>query len=279
MKKTLWLSFLFALFFIACGDDSLTSANNSDNGKILYKFSSSSALYLSSVALPTSSAVRTVDPIEVTVDSMTDSRDGQIYKTVKIGEQTWMAQNLNYETENSYCYDDKNFNCVKYGRLYTWAAAMDSAGIWSANGKGCGNDFICSPTFPVRGACPEGWHLPSDTEWEKLFTAVGGRLIAGKALKSSSGWSSYLSGEPCNGSDALFFSALTAGSLDGDGAYIGEGYETFFWSSSQDVFCSTTKRESCYSNSARNAFLYIDDGVYLLPFEKKGGISIRCLKD
>ncbi len=132
---------------------------------------------------------------------MTDSRDGQTYKTVKIGTQTWMAQNLNYETAGSYCYNDTSSYCAKYGRLYTWDAAV---------GK------------------------PTETEWETLFTAVGVQSIAGKVLKSMSG--GYNGG---NGTDAFSFSALPAGSwvayTEGYvGGYDDEGYATFFWSSTED---------------------------------------------
>ena len=77
-----------------------------------------------------------------------DMRDGKKYKTVKIGSQTWMAENLNYETQDSYCYENDESNCSKYGRLYTWTAA--------------------------KKACPSGWHLPSKAEFETLFSSVGG---------------------------------------------------------------------------------------------------------
>ena len=85
--------------------------------------------------------------------SITDHRDGQIYKTVKIGNQVWMAENLNYETENSYCYDDRMSNCLKYGRLYTWSNAME--------------------------VCPRGWRLPNKEDWETLLKNVGGDKSAG----------------------------------------------------------------------------------------------------
>ena len=131
--------------------------------------------------------------------SFTDPRDGKTYKTVKIGNQVWMAENLNYKTANSYCYEDKPANCHKYGRLYTWAAAMDSAGIFSNAGKGCGSGVTCGASGTIRGVCPRGWHLPSDNEWKTLFEAVGGESVlddmtirfyttAGKKLKSSNGW-------------------------------------------------------------------------------------------
>ena len=129
---------------------------------------------------------------------MTDSRDGQTYKTVKIGNQVWMAENLNYaytgvlynnsgytSDSTSWCFSNDPANCIKYGRLYTWAAAMDSVGTWSTNGKDCGYGVQCTPIYPVRGICPEGWHLPDKAEWNTLFTAVGGASTAGSATDTA----------------------------------------------------------------------------------------------
>ena len=129
-----------------------------------------------------------------------DKRDGHRYRTVKIVNQTWMAENLDYEIDSSYCYKDDATNCAKYGRLYTWNAA--------------------------KKACPSGWHLPSKVEWETLFNAVGDQSTAGKVLKSSSGWNS--SG---NGTDAFGFSALPAGYRYDDGNFVKEGNSANFWSS------------------------------------------------
>ena len=97
-----------------------------------------------------------------TAGSFKDKRDGQIYKTVKIGNQVWMAQNLNYSMRESTCYDLSNANCRTYGRLYTWNAA--------------------------QFACPNGWHLPDTTEWIDLFNFAGGYMVAGKKLKSKRLW-------------------------------------------------------------------------------------------
>ena len=97
--------------------------------------------------------------------TMKDSRDGQTYKTVKIGKQVWMAENMNYDIKHSYCYDNNPENCEKYGRLYTWAAA----------------NYVC----------PEGWHLPTKEEFEILMSNVGEIETAGKMLKSKQGWEPY----------------------------------------------------------------------------------------
>ena len=218
---------------------------------------------------------------DATAKTLTDLRNGQTYKTVTIGDQTWMAENLNYaytgvpyeyikESEvyasdsMSWCYDDDPDNCTKYGRLYTWAAAMDSVGTWSTNGKGCGYGSTCSPTGTIRGICPEGWHLPSTTEWNTLFTAVGGQSTAGQVLKSQTGWD-----DSGNGTDAFGFSALPAGYRNDDGRYDLEGYYVYFWSSTEDD-----------SHGAYYMFLHYYYGrAYLNYSSKYYGHSVRCVKD
>ena len=94
---------------------------------------------------------------------MTDDRDGRTYKITTIGNQIWMAENLNFEMENSCCYNDIESYCSKYGRLYTWENA--------------------------KKACPSGWHLPTKTEFETLISTIeGNQYTKGKGLKSTSGW-------------------------------------------------------------------------------------------
>ena len=171
---------------------------------------------------------------------LTDSRDGQTYRTVKIGNQVWMAENLNYETANSYCYKDSVSNCTKYGRLYTWAAA--------------------------KIACPSGWHLPTEVEFKELVATVGGSSTAGKMLKSTSGWDDD-EGESGNGTDAYLFTALPAGEWsDNGGIYRDEGLYAFFWGSTDDGIA--------YSMHLR----YHDDIAGLGYGHKDTGHSVRCIK-
>jgi uncharacterized protein (TIGR02145 family) len=142
---------------------------------------------------------------------MKDARDGKIYKTVTIGEQRWMAENLNYADSinypgmkgRSWCYRFSLDSCAKYGRYYNWAAAMDSAGVFSTNGLGCGAKvYNCSPVYPVRGICPEGWHLPGAGEWKTLYSAMGSSPYAMQA-KGFEEWP--------NARDDFGFSAVPAG--------------------------------------------------------------------
>jgi len=214
---------------------------------------------------------------DATAKTLKDLRDDKTYKTVTIGTQTWMAENLNYaytgvpynynghtSDSTSWCYNNDPDNCAKYGRLYTWAAAMDSVGTWTTNGKGCGHDSTCSPTGTIRGICPEGWHLPDTTEWNTLFTSVGGKSTAGTKLKSTGGW--FNDG---NGTDAFGFSALPAGNRYDSGGYNYEGSNAYFWSSTEDN-----------SDYAYRMYLYYNyDYALLYDYNKINGHSVRCLKD
>ncbi|WP_308602839.1 fibrobacter succinogenes major paralogous domain-containing protein [uncultured Fibrobacter sp.] len=205
---------------------------------------------------------------------LTDSRDGQVYKTVTIGTQTWMAENLNYDynegTAKSYCYNNSADSCAKYGRLYLWSAAMDSAAVFGGAGKGCGDGSTCAAgsATVVRGVCPEGWHLPSTAEFQTLFAAVGGEDVAGKALKSTSGWNDY-NGESGNGTNAFGFSALPAGVRYNSGDFSIAGYDAYFWSATEDD-----------SYGAYNMYLgYSYDNAYLYYGNEHNARSVRCLRD
>jgi len=128
--------------------------------------------------------------------TFTDSRDKKKYKTVKIGEQTWMAENLAYNEKGSLCYGNKPANCTKYGRLYKWETATK--------------------------VCPKGWHLPSVDEFNELSETINNPETEGKLLKAKTGWNQNL-----NGDDAFGFEALPAGFDDFGSAELGN--EARWW--------------------------------------------------
>ena len=214
---------------------------------------------------------------EIEYDSIVDERDGQIYKTVKIGEQTWMAENLNFNPgqggsgENKYnwswCYNNEEKNCDVAGRFYTWAAAIDSVKLANDvdNPQDCGSHKTCALPVKVQGICPTGWHLPDTTEWKNLFAAVGGQSSAGKNLKSQGGWRSR-----GNGTDAFGFSALPAGDRYAyGGSFRNRGDNAYFWSSTEDL-----------SYSVYYVYLHYDNkGVDMRTNFKQSEFCIRCVKD
>ena len=174
-------------------------------------------------------------------ETLTDSRDGQTYRTFIVGSQIWMAENLNYETSNSYCYDDKKGNCTKYGRLYTYSAATN--------------------------ACPSGWHLPSKEEWESLIDAVGGESVAGKMLKAKRGW--YDDG---NGENSIGFLALPGGSK-GNMAY-NEEYKGI---EEKGVFWTSTRFSDYYY--AYHVSMYYDEDKASVGHESVNyKFSVRCVR-
>jgi len=194
----------------------------------------------------------------VLAQKITDPRDNKIYKTVKIGEQVWFAENLNYNATSSKCYGEGGqvagvdalytlsnaeiqANCQKYGRLYNWNTAMT--------------------------VCPKGWHLPSKEEWKILVVAVGG---ASKYLKAISGWDwNYDEKKSGNGDDKYGFSALPGGFGSSNGSFYIVGNTGYWWSASE------YSSDIVYGIYMDNYIEYVgyDDGY------KDFMYSVRCLQD
>lgn len=187
-------------------------------------------------------------------DTLYDDHDGQTYKTVKIGEQWWMAENLRYlDSTRSVCYADDPENCRIYGRLYKREAAL--------------ND------------CPRGWHLPSENEWLELQNFVkenSGKKYIGQVLRADTLWNVDGLGP---GYDAFGFSALPAGVKDEDGWW-GVGKNAVFWLSDSYV-----QGVNCYVYARISYKVYKDDSDMLFrktdvcvrdPASK---YSVRCIKD
>lgn len=262
--------------------------------KILAESSSSMAEEESSSSMEypreSSSSIAYVPPSEAVAGTMVDKRDNREYKTVTIGSQTWMAENLAYayteptktQDSSSFCNSEAEGNCKKYGRLYLWSAAMDSAAVFSESGKGCGYDYRkCANEDnkgTVRGICPEGWHLPNVNEYQVLFTAIGGHKIPGypdwtnveKSLKSLDGWSEY-NNRDANGYDDYGFCVLPAGRADDIGEInpYDQGGVAFFWTSDRrnDFVAEIITFENWTPNVSNS-------GVGSDSF-----LSIRCIKD
>jgi uncharacterized protein (TIGR02145 family) len=177
--------------------------------------------------------------------TLIDPRDGQEYTTVCIGEQVWMAENLNFETDNSWCYDNDPANCETYGRLYN--------------------------SESVKTACPPGWHLPSVEEYEELRNNFPVD-IAGGELKSVTGWNEPNAGATNNSG----WSALPGGfSNPLVGSYTGLGLYGYWWTSTT-LFVSNADRTRDVSLSANHSRLGISTNG---PVDGSAGYSCRCVKD
>ena len=249
-----------------CNDEAISSSGNANsnvpsdsNGD---SFSAGDDEYSSSsVTLATPCMEWITDNCEYV--TLLDDRDGQTYKTVKIGNQWWMVENLNYATaKGSYCYEEYDNNCVANGRLYEWAYAMgkseDECGYGHECDLGVGN---------VQGVCPDGWHVPSKSEWETLIAAAGGEDIAGRKLKADAFGVALL--DVVN-ENAFGFWAYSAGRRDDSGYFGSDGYIANFWSSTEN-------------DSADAYFVLLDnysDSAFLnYNGFKSDGFSVRCVKD
>ena len=224
--------------------------------------SSSAPPSSSSVAASSSSSVPSSSSLSGGYSSSYGSvtHGNQTYKTVKIGEQTWMAQNLNYNVSGSKCYGDDPANCNTYGRLYDWSTAMGFASSCNSNS--------CSVQLKHKGICPSGWHIPSDAEWNALMTAVGGISTAGAKLKATSGWNRV------NGTDQYGFSALPGGcDLSSDGHFYDVGDQGYWWSATEH-------------NANGAYYLYMHSNAQVGPATVVRGLtakyvlySVRCVQD
>jgi len=233
--------------------------------------------------------------------TFTDERDGKTYTYVKIGTQTWMAENLNfvvevkdqptisgfiYDEEASKCYGNDPANCKKYGALYTWTAAMklpyDNCAV-----KVC-DKYISKPYH--QGICPAGWHIPSSEEWATLAKNAGGTMYpnikhelegteyiggaadAGAKLKAKSGWN-----DNGNGTDNYGFAALPGGKINRSAEFAKIGESGYWWSTTQFIFGGYTPDAIAAQHWAldNNSSDLITSPYYA----KTEGYSVRCIKN
>ena len=224
-----------------------------------------------------------VNPSTVKKGEFTDARDGQVYKTVTIGKQTWMAENLNYADSvktpvlkgRSTAVDSDDAALKKmYGMLYSWAAAMDSGSFdYSFMDKHFSQE-------PIRGICPEGWHLPTRLEFDELLKAIGGWNENAHALKAKVGWGSN------PGDDEYGFSLVAAGRYDEKDEAIGANHnsvvnETAYLWTADPVY------ESNNFFRGLRAYAYVLDEAHVVYSEvmkaeesyKRTYNAVRCIKN
>ncbi len=206
-----------------------------------------------------SSGGGTNPPINGETGTFSDSRDSKTYKWVEIGNQVWMAENLNYESGNSWAYDNNPAYSDIYGRLYDWNTALTS--------------------------CPDGWHLPTDPEWTQLenylkengysYDGVIGNDGIAKSLATNSGWDiSGHTGVVGNSDFSAYrnitgFSALPSGHRSSTAVFFGLGSNGNWWSATEGGNYGAHGL-GLYSGSTE---------VYRYDDHKSGGFSVRCVRD
>ncbi|GBU25213.1 hypothetical protein R83H12_01854 [Fibrobacteria bacterium R8-3-H12] len=202
-----------------------------------------------------------------------DERDGQRYVYVSIGEQVWMAENLNYAADGSRCYGDNSGGdsqnrCGTYGRLYNWATAMALPS--SCNTSTCASQINAEH----KGVCPTDWHLPSNADWNDLMkfvnpecTGNGDCAGAGTKLKAVSGWNTGSNYKPST--DNYGFSALPGGYGNSDGNFNDVGINGNWWSATENN-----------ANRAYYQYMYYNNESVTRDYYSKSSLqSVRCLQD
>ncbi len=254
MMKKLTIAFVLISVFVSC-KKATTTPNTTSNP-------------ISCVDNPSINFTAIGTPVGKFSDCIKDV-DGNVYKTVTIGTQTWMAENLKTSkysdgtiipnvkdsleweklTTDAWCYynNDAAYN-AKYGKLYNWYAVSKTT-----NGN--------------KNVCPTGWHAPSDSEWTVLTDYLGGEIVVGGKMKEvgTTSWNS----PNTDATNISLFSALPGGNRYDGGNYFSNGYNGFWWSSTE------------YNTNVawfRNLNYYFSD-ANRNNFNKRNGFSVRCLKD
>lgn len=172
-------------------------------------------------------------------DTLIDTRDGKVYKTIQIGQQTWMAENLNLKIEKSYCYANKVENCETYGRLYRWEVASQ--------------------------ACPDGWHLPTDKEWQTLEKELGMTEVE---LAKENSWRGSDQATKLMLDSTVCFNMLLGGYRNPPANNFLIGMQSFFWTASD--------------RGTHAWYRQMRDGsgqIFRRTQPKSWAMSVRCVKD
>ena len=258
------LSKLYNEYFVCEGGRWLIPGDDAKSSSSVESPNSSS----SSENPPSSSSIDSGEPV---FGELTDARDGRVYKTVKLGSQEWMAENLNYAAEGSLCYENDEKNCEKYGRLYNWEVALDTSN------RGCGDNFsgcrLRSDFHPREGICPDGWHVPEHAEWDTLFAyadAHGEGESAADALQAYYR-DDYL--EKTYSSDRFGFNVVPAGVFNGN-EFSGLGTSTEFWTASIE----TTDWLSYISITPSTIHFVKGSGSNVYMTHISHAVSVRCVK-
>lgn len=268
--RILLFCLLVEFLFIACSEENPTdfSVYNStanESSSSVQKIGSSSSnissssndVYSSNLESSSSNLISSSSTIPVSYGELIDERDGQIYKTVKIGEQTWMAENLNFayslptsKRDSSKTNDEKaSDELKKYGKGYRWPIAVDSAAIFSKDGYGCGSENSCEvqPYKGIRGICPENWHIPTKSDVENL-------IDFSKSASENRYWLNKYWLWAAN-DDSVFKNEMTTKYSD-------------FWSSVESDY-----------KTVLGISLYDEKEIRRSHFPKGVAISVRCVKD
>lgn len=209
-------------------------------------------------------------PAEIKDGKLIDSRDGNEYSVTLIDGLYWMAENLRYDDStsmknlkgNSWCHEDDK-KCTKYGRLYSWTAAMDldKKFLSTYGGRDNGNN--------TQGVCPAGWHLPSPSEWQNLMQYVdlnNNGEGSGTSLKSTKTWDE--SDKVPAPTNRFGFNALASGRRNNDGeTFLSTGQIAFFWAAKEK------DAGTAYGLQLRHDVELLQEG----NFYKDHGLSVRCV--